>query len=163
MVPPTKLNKLVQYEISSSAVQANPSHAWVQTAWVHTKKERQSACLAFELISYGVSLYSFVGGTTSKTPAKEKIQSSQSIFNPSQFNLELVNGDPTLAGTDLFTQLRNQKAKPIPYYCIPNKRISSNKRKPHQNSQKKIAHLIIYTYTLQNFGQQPLKILHPIA
>ena len=61
-IPPTKLNKLVQYEISSSAVQANPSHAWVQTAWVHTKKERQSACLDFELISYGVSFYSFVSG-----------------------------------------------------------------------------------------------------
>ena len=62
IMPPTKLNKLVQYEISSSAVQANPSHAWVQTAWVHTKKERQSACLAFELISYGVSFFSFVSG-----------------------------------------------------------------------------------------------------
>ena len=28
-----------------------------------TEKRKESACLAFELISYGVSLFSFVGGT----------------------------------------------------------------------------------------------------
>jgi len=27
------------------------------------RKKKESACLAFELISYGVSLFSFVGGT----------------------------------------------------------------------------------------------------
>ena len=62
LLPPTKLNKLVQYEISSSAVQANSSHAWVHKCMGAQKKRKESACLAFELISYGVSLFSFVGG-----------------------------------------------------------------------------------------------------
>ena len=61
-LPQTKLNKLVQYEISSSAVQANSSHAWVHKCMGAQKKRKESACLAFELISYGVSLFSFVGG-----------------------------------------------------------------------------------------------------
>jgi len=43
----------------------------------------------------------FLNGTTSETPTEEQIQSSQSAFNPSQFNLELVNGDPTLTGKDV--------------------------------------------------------------
>ena len=57
-----KTDKLVQYEISSSAVQANSSHAWVHKCMGAQKKRKESACLAFELISYGVSLFSFVGG-----------------------------------------------------------------------------------------------------
>ena len=61
-LPPTKRNKLMQYEISSSAVQANSSHAWVHKCMGAQKKRKESACLAFELISYGVSLFSFVGG-----------------------------------------------------------------------------------------------------
>jgi len=43
----------------------------------------------------------FLNGTTSETPTEEQIQSSQSVFNPSQFNLELVNGDPTLTGKEV--------------------------------------------------------------
>jgi len=62
-VPPMKLNKLVQYEISSSAVQANSSHAWVHKCMVTQKKRKESACLAFELISFGVGLFSFIGGS----------------------------------------------------------------------------------------------------
>ena len=66
-VPPTKLNKLIQYEISSSAVQANSSHAWVHKCMGAQKKRKESACLAFELISYGVSLFSFVCGTSKRS------------------------------------------------------------------------------------------------
>ena len=48
--------------ISSSAVQANSSHAWVHNCMRAQKKGRERAYFAFELSSYGVSLFSFVGG-----------------------------------------------------------------------------------------------------
>jgi len=40
-IPRTKLNKLVQYEISSSAVQAYSIHAWVHKCMGAQKKERE--------------------------------------------------------------------------------------------------------------------------
>ena len=54
--------KLIPREISSSAVQANSSHAWVHKCMGAQKKGRESAYFAFEFISYGVSSFSFVGG-----------------------------------------------------------------------------------------------------
>ena len=61
-IPPTKLNKLTPYEISSKARQALSflffcapmhlcTHAWLELAWT-----------ADELISYCTSLFSFVSG-----------------------------------------------------------------------------------------------------
>jgi len=53
-IPPTKVNKLIQYEISSSAVQANSSHAWV-----HKKGDRVlnlPLSLVHTGLAYSVSL-----------------------------------------------------------------------------------------------------------
>ena len=52
-VPPAKLNKLVQYEISSSAVQANSSHAWVHKCMGAQKKGKRVPALPLSLFHTG--------------------------------------------------------------------------------------------------------------
>ena len=48
-LPPTKLNKLIPREISSSAVQANSSHAWVQKCMGAQKREERVPTLPLSL------------------------------------------------------------------------------------------------------------------
>ena len=44
------------------------------------KKRKESACLAFELISYGVSLFSFVGGNTFSRTGGTGVESSEHLL-----------------------------------------------------------------------------------
>jgi len=52
-IPPTKLNKVIQYEISSPAVQASSSHAWVHKRMGAPKREIDCYTLPFSLFRTG--------------------------------------------------------------------------------------------------------------
>ena len=70
------------------------------------KKRKESACLAFELISYGVSLFSFVGGTViaSQSPYLGTHQQVD-VFDDVQEQLVATVLDTLASPTDLTSHL----------------------------------------------------------